>query len=115
MSFPVTETYNGDNTALPSSWYRSPALYELERRAIFSKSWMFVAHKNRFTKPGDYVRYEIAGLPFFLIVDRQNQIRGFFNVCRHRAYPVIRPEAEDSGTKSIIACYYHGKAHTNRA
>jgi phenylpropionate dioxygenase-like ring-hydroxylating dioxygenase large terminal subunit len=46
-----------------------------------------------------------------LIMDRQNQNRGFHNVCRHRAYPVIRPEAEESGTKSILACYYHGDRH----
>ncbi|GAD95714.1 Rieske 2Fe-2S family protein [Paecilomyces variotii No. 5] len=97
-----------ENLALPSSWYRSAALYELERRAIFAKEWMFVAHKNRFTKPGDYVRYEIAGFPFFLIMDRQKEIQGFHNVCRHRAYPVIHPDAAESGTKSILACYYHG-------
>ncbi|KAK5196860.1 hypothetical protein LTR99_000782 [Exophiala xenobiotica] len=109
MSNPTPEEPSApDNTALPSSWYRSPALYELERRAVFSKEWMFVTHKNRFTKPGDYVRFNVANLPFFLIMDRSKTIRGFHNVCRHRAYPVIRPEAEDTGTKSILACYYHG-------
>jgi phenylpropionate dioxygenase-like ring-hydroxylating dioxygenase large terminal subunit len=110
MSNPTPEEPSApDNTALPSSWYRSPALYELERRAVFSKEWMFVTHKNRFTKPGDYVRFNVANLPFFLIMDRSKTIRGFHNVCRHRAYPVIRPEAEDTGTKSILACYYHGR------
>ena len=98
-----------DNTALPSLWYRSPALYELERRAIFSKQWLLTTHKNRLQKAGDYLRYDIAGFPFFLIKGRDGEIRGFHNVCRHRAYPVIRPEVEDSGTKSILACYYHGR------
>ncbi|KAK4946030.1 hypothetical protein LTR10_014832 [Elasticomyces elasticus] len=96
------------NTALPSDWYRTPALYELERRAIFSKEWLLITHKVRFEKPGDYHQFEIAGFPFFLIMDRQRTIRGFHNVCRHRAYPVIRPEAPKSGTKSILSCYYHG-------
>ncbi|KAK5065418.1 hypothetical protein LTR84_001256 [Exophiala bonariae] len=108
MATSTTTVTRNENSALPSSWYRSPDLYKLEKRAIFSKSWMFVAHKNRFNKPGDYVRYDIAGLPFFLIMDRERNIRGFHNVCRHRAYPVIRPEADEAGTKSILACYYHG-------
>ncbi|KAJ9616571.1 hypothetical protein H2200_000290 [Cladophialophora chaetospira] len=97
-----------DNTALPAIWYRSPALYELERRAIFSKQWLLMTHKNRLLKTGDYLRYEVAGFSFFLIKGRDGQIRGFHNVCRHRAYPVLRPEAESSGTKHILACYYHG-------
>ncbi|EXJ55212.1 hypothetical protein A1O7_08138 [Cladophialophora yegresii CBS 114405] len=96
------------NTSLPSEWYRSPALYELERRAIFSKEWLLTTHKCRFQKPGDYHKFEIAGFPFFLIMDRQHKINGFHNVCRHRGYPVIKPEAPTCGTKSILACYYHG-------
>jgi phenylpropionate dioxygenase-like ring-hydroxylating dioxygenase large terminal subunit len=108
MSSSATVPPIPENTALPSTWYRSQALYELERRAVFSKQWMLITHKNRLTKPGDYVRYQIAGFPFFLIMDRQNVLRGFHNVCRHRAYPVIKPDAPDSGTKSILACYYHG-------
>ena len=101
-------TARKDNTALPAIWYRSPALYELERRAIFSKQWLLTTHKNRLRKTGDYLRYEVAGLPFFLIKGRDGTIRGFHNVCRHRAFPVIRPKAEDTGTKNILACYYHG-------
>lgn len=34
--------------ALPASWYRSPGMYELERRAIFSKKWILTTHKLRF-------------------------------------------------------------------
>ena len=92
--------------ALPASWYRSPAMYELERRAIFSKRWIVVSHRLRFMKPGDYVRICEAGFDFFLIKDRQENIRGFHNACRHRAYPVVQ---EKSGTASILACNYHGE------
>ncbi|KIW19512.1 hypothetical protein PV08_00084 [Exophiala spinifera] len=104
----TTITTTSTNTALPAEWYRSPALHELEKRAIFSKEWLLITHKNRFEKPGDYHTYDVAGFPFFLIMDRQKTIRGFHNVCRHRAFPVIRPDAPRSGTKSILACYYHG-------
>jgi phenylpropionate dioxygenase-like ring-hydroxylating dioxygenase large terminal subunit len=92
--------------ALPASWYRSPGMYELERRAIFSKKWILVSHKLRFEETGDYVQITEAGFTFFIVKDRQGEIRAHHNVCRHRAYPLVE---EQSGHKSILACKYHGK------
>jgi phenylpropionate dioxygenase-like ring-hydroxylating dioxygenase large terminal subunit len=80
-------------------------MYELERRAIFSKRWLLVTHKSRFTKTGDYIRYDEAGFAFFLCQDRQGNLNGFHNICRHRAYPVV---TEDNGNVNILACKYHG-------
>lgn len=97
--------HDAGDRSLPASWYRSKAFYELERRAVFSKNWLLVTHKLRFEKPGTYLRYETAGFPFFLVLDREGRIRGFHNVCRHRAFPVV---TQDSGTASILACKYHG-------
>lgn len=94
--------------SLPSIWYRSPELYELERRAVFSRKWLLVSHKLRFLKAGDFVRITEAGFQFFLIKDREGNINAFHNVCRHRAYPVIE---RDCGTSRILACKYHGMQH----
>ncbi|KAB8215288.1 Rieske [2Fe-2S] iron-sulfur domain-containing protein [Aspergillus novoparasiticus] len=110
--FPLHQAHKHPNQkpqkkALPSSWYRSEALYALERRAIFSKKWMVVTHGTRFTKTGDYVQLNVAGYSYFIIKDRTGTIRAFHNVCRHRAYPVIQSEGE-SGTANIISCKYHG-------
>lgn len=92
--------------ALPSSWYTSPEMYELERRAIFSKRWLFITHSSRLKEAGDWLRYEMAGFDFIITRDRQDNINAFHNVCRHRAYPVI--EKEGSGNAKILACRYHG-------
>lgn len=91
--------------ALPSLWYRSPELYELERRAIFSRKWILVTHKLRFTQIGEWIRFSEAGFSFLLCKDRQGHIQGFHNVCRHRAFPLV---TEDSGRSQILACKYHG-------
>ncbi|KAF1953106.1 ISP domain-containing protein [Byssothecium circinans] len=91
--------------ALPSSWYRSEEIYQLERRAIFSQRWIMVAHKLRFTTAGAYVRFEQAGFPFFLVRDRDGNINGFRNVCRHRAFPIV---TEANGEARILSCKYHG-------
>lgn len=90
---------------LPASWYRSEAMYQLERRAIFSKRWMLLTHSSRFKKAGDYLSFTIANFSFFLIQDRDGTINSFHNVCRHRAFPVVQ---SPSGTTSILSCKYHG-------
>ncbi len=92
--------------ALPSSWYRDLALYELELRAIFSKKRLLVTQRSRLSKIGDYLQYTKAGFSFFLCLDRQGNLNGFHNVCRHRAYPVVK---EDRGNASILACGYDGE------
>ena len=91
--------------ALPASWYTSQDMYELERRAIFSRKWMLITHKMRLTQPGDWLKFEIAGYEFVLCRDRRGEINGFHNVCRHRAFPVIEGQ---HGTSKIFSCRYHG-------
>lgn len=91
--------------ALPASWYRSEVVYSLERRAIFSKKWLVVTHQSRFARDGDYIKITEAGFTFFLIKDRNGEIRAHHNVCRHRAYPLVE---KDSGHLHVLACKYHG-------
>jgi phenylpropionate dioxygenase-like ring-hydroxylating dioxygenase large terminal subunit len=93
---------------LPASWYRAEGLYELERRAIFSRDWMLLTHILRFDKIGDFQEFDIAGYSFFLIKDREGKINGFHNVCRHRAFPVVQAK---SGNAKILSCKYHGWAY----
>lgn len=90
---------------IPASWYRSEAMYQLERRAIFSKRWLLLTHSSRFAKNGDYLSFTTANLSFFLIRDRDGNINGFHNICRHRAFPVVQSR---SGSASILTCKYHG-------
>ena len=91
--------------ALPASWYTSQEMYELERRAIFSKRWLLTTHKSRLPQSGDWLRFEIAGFEFILCRDRQSNINAFHNVCRHRAFPVV---TEQQGRSNIFSCKYHG-------
>ncbi|KAJ5280633.1 Rieske iron-sulfur domain-containing protein [Penicillium angulare] len=92
--------------ALPASWYTSPEMYQLERRAIFSRRWLFLTHSSRLKETGDWLRYEIAGFNFIITRDREGNVNAFHNVCRHRAYPVV--EKEGSGNSKILSCRYHG-------
>jgi phenylpropionate dioxygenase-like ring-hydroxylating dioxygenase large terminal subunit len=91
--------------ALPSTWYTSQEMYELERRAIFSKKWLLTTHKLRFPESGDWLRYDIAGFDVIIAKDNKGKINAFHNVCRHRAYPVV---TKDQGHSLMFSCKYHG-------
>lgn len=94
----------GEHT-LPASFFSSPDIYEVEKRAIFYKSWMFVVHESRLKKAGDYLSYTVAGINFFVVKNKAGVVNAFHNVCRHRAYPVVKKE---QGSALVLGCRYHG-------
>jgi phenylpropionate dioxygenase-like ring-hydroxylating dioxygenase large terminal subunit len=87
--------------ALPAAWYTTREMYEFERRAIFSRRWLFLTHSSRLQQPGDFLRYTVAGYDFVVLMDRTNKINAFHNVCRHRAYTVVE---KDQGRAGILSC-----------
>ncbi|KAI1442002.1 Rieske [2Fe-2S] iron-sulfur domain-containing protein [Annulohypoxylon stygium] len=94
----------GDSTTTKSS-SAEHVPYDLEKRAIFLKRWMMVAHESQFKKSGDYRTYVIADIPFLIIKGKDDKLRAFHNVCRHRAYTVVR---RPCGNTAKLACRYHG-------
>lgn len=102
----AADVEKSSENCLPASWYSSQEMYEFERRAIFSKRWLFMSHKSRLQQTGDWLRYSFASYDIILTRDRTGTINSFHNVCRHRAYPVI--EKKGAGNNKIFACRYHG-------
>ncbi|PKX95915.1 putative iron-sulfur cluster-binding protein [Aspergillus novofumigatus IBT 16806] len=95
----------------PEIWLNSNDIFQLERRAVFSKSWLYLSHRSQFTKPGDYQSFEVAGFPIFLILGKDGEIRAFHNVCRHRAYTVTNKER---GSSTVLGCRYHGWSYSTK-
>lgn len=93
--------------SLPAKYYYSPKFFQQERKNVFAKEWIYAAHANELKAPGDYRAMDLAGFPIVLLKDKDNIIRGFHNVCRHRAAPLFLAE---SGclSSSLIKCRYHG-------
>ena len=75
-------------TTAPAASYRDPARYAQERQSIFGRSWLFMAHESELKNEGDVVTATIAGFPL-LVVRTVDDIKGFHNVCRHRAGPLM--------------------------
>jgi len=94
--------------SLPTSWYSSPHIYELERRSIFSNTWLYACPADRFQKTGDYVLLELAGFEFFIIRDQKGTLNAFHNICSHRGYTLIK---KHFGNSKVIVCKYHGACY----
>ncbi|KAI2472945.1 Rieske [2Fe-2S] iron-sulfur domain-containing protein [Annulohypoxylon bovei var. microspora] len=93
------------DTIKTSSPFAEHVPYDLEKRAIFLKRWTMVAHESQFKKSGDYRTYVIADIPFLIIRSKDDKLRAFHNVCRHRAYTVAR---RPCGNTAKLSCRYHG-------
>ncbi|KAF9891331.1 hypothetical protein FE257_004186 [Aspergillus nanangensis] len=104
-SKPIISEAVSKESDFPLTWWVDSELFELERRAIFSKQWLLLSHRSRFAKVGDYQSFDIAGFSIFLIQGKDGEVRAFHNVCRHRAYTVIKKE---SGSSAVLGCRYHG-------
>src|SRR5262245_3469252 len=88
---------------LPASWYFDPAIYRAEHEAIFYRSWIYQCHVSDVPGPGDYHVGRVADQSIFVICDREGVLHAFYNVCSHRAHPLLRGQ----GNASLIVCPYH--------
>lgn len=95
----------GPALTLPAHWYHGAEIYEKERRAIFAREWQLVGHLGKLREPGDYIATDLAGWRIFVIRDRNGNLRGFHNLCRHRAGPLL---ADGAGRCDLLRCRYHG-------
>ena len=74
---------------LPGRAYADPAFYELERQKLFPRGWMAIAYESDVAEPGDAVPVSVAGWDFIVTRNRQNEVKVFHNICRHRSMTVL--------------------------
>ena len=90
--------------SLPAEAYVDPAPLEEEKRKIFGATWQVVGRREQVSKAGDYFTTDLAGEPLLMVRGNDGKLRGFYNVCRHRA----GPPAEGCGSRKVFRCGYHG-------
>jgi phenylpropionate dioxygenase-like ring-hydroxylating dioxygenase large terminal subunit len=86
--------------------YYDPERWELERKAIFMKSWLHVGHVCEIPEPGSFIRREVefARASLLVIRGKDGEVRAFHNVCTHRGTQLVD---EASGKRSQFSCRYH--------
>jgi len=90
-----------------------PAFYELEKEAVFRRSWLYMGRAEQLPRAGTYFTKELTFLGVSIVVIRgmDNEIRAFHNVCSHRGNKLMwddDPRAETHGSCRQLACKYHG-------
>jgi len=95
---------------IPARVYSDPELFELERRRVFGRAWLFLAHESEIREPGDYVVRRIVDDSFIIVRDEDGRVRVLFNMCLHRGMQVCRSEL---GNTSHFRCPYHAWTYKN--
>src|ERR1044072_2080047 len=72
-------------STLPSRYYLDPAILEQEKERVFGATWQLVARAEDLARVGDFVPATIVDEPIVIHRGLDDELRGFYNVCRHRA------------------------------
>jgi len=87
--------------------------YELEKEAVFRRSWLHMGRVEQLPRKGTYFTKELEflGVSVLIIRGLDDEIRAFHNVCSHRGNKLMWdefPDKESHGSCRQIACKYHG-------
>ena len=94
-------------STIPSRLYIDPVYLELERERVFAHTWQLVGRLEQVSESGRFFVTEIGDDSIVVLRDGET-LRGFYNVCLHRAGPV----ALGCGKRQTLQCKYHGWTYT---
>ena len=76
---------------LSSKPYFDPEWYELERKAIFMRSWLHIGHVCEIPEPGSFILREVefAKASLLIVRGKDGEVRALHNVCTHRGTRLV--------------------------
>jgi len=91
---------------VPAKFYYDADWYELERKAVWMRSWLNVGHVCELPEPGSFIRREIefAKASVLIMRGKDGEIRAFHNACTHRGTQLTNAEC---GKQNTFSCPYH--------
>ena len=95
----------GERT-LPGKYYHSEEIYQEEIEKIFYKFWLYACRSEDIAKTGDFKVINVEDESIILLRDKENQIKAYFNVCRHRGTQLCTKDSGNFEAKNI-QCPYH--------
>ncbi|MFA7767508.1 aromatic ring-hydroxylating oxygenase subunit alpha [Streptomyces sp. NRRL S-448] len=90
---------------LPGSYYIDPGIFAQEQEHIFETMWSCVARSSELAKPGAFKTVDVGRESILVTRSRDESIRAFFNVCRHRGAKLCTEETGE--VKRAFQCPYH--------
>ena len=68
--------------------YTDEALFELEMKYIFERTWNYLALETEIPKANDFVTRHIGRTPVIVTRDPKGNVAAFINACRHKGATV---------------------------
>ncbi|MGE3829819.1 MAG: aromatic ring-hydroxylating dioxygenase subunit alpha [Parvibaculaceae bacterium] len=93
-------------SGLPPWTYFNRELFDIEQEELFRRHWQLACHVSDVPQPGDWCTFDIAGERALIVRGKDNVVRAFHNVCRHRGSRVVA--GERGKCKSAMVCPFHG-------
>lgn len=101
----TVETFHAGAKTLPQRYFVLPEIFAQEQERIFSKQWVLVGHQSGIAQAGEYFISKVADESLIVVRDKRGEIRGFYNVCRHRGSRLV--ENRKGQLSAAIQCPYH--------
>ncbi len=108
MTLNIRELVNEDASLISRRAWSDRAVYELEKQAIFARTWLFLGHESQIRNAGDFVQAYMCETPIILARGEDMAIHASVNSCSHRGLPVCR---NDHGNTKRFVCPYHNWAY----
>ena len=96
--------HHQEDWSLDQRFYKDESIFDLEKNHIFYDSWIFIGHESQIPNKGDYFLYKLLDEEIIVLRNKENEVKAFFNVCRHRGSRIC---LEESGNTSRFSCPYH--------
>ena len=93
-----------EDWSLDQKFYKDTSIFDLEKHNIFYNSWIFIGHESQIPNKGDFFVYKLLDEEIIVLRNKENKVKAFFNVCRHRGSRVC---LEEKGNTSRFSCPYH--------
>ena len=94
-----------EDCEIPVEYYTDQAWFDRERAELWRRFPIIVGHAAMLQKPGDHFTHDALGVPMLIVRGRDDQIRAFYNVCRHRGVRLVTDE--DVKRRPGFTCPYH--------
>lgn len=96
---------DGITQLIDAERYISKERLEKEKEIIFKDYPIVLGAAAQLKKAGDYFLHDLTGFPIIVIKGKDDKIRAFLNMCRHRGVRLL--EEKEGYIKRNIVCPYH--------
>jgi phenylpropionate dioxygenase-like ring-hydroxylating dioxygenase large terminal subunit len=85
------------------SVYTDPQRFSSEQRILFRQHPIVMGFASQWAAAGSFSTDDYLGVPILIVRGRDDRLRAFLNVCRHRGAKV----ADGCGSARLFSCPYH--------